>query len=402
MRILLADKLAPHVARELAADGHEVVVDPSLKDEALRERMAAVDPEVLVVRSTKVRVEHLDAAPSLALVIRAGAGTNTIAVAEASDRAIYVANCPGRNAIAVAELAMGHLVNCDRRIADNVADLRRHRWAKKAYGKARGLYGRTLAVLGTGRIGREVIARARAFGMRVRAWDIALTPELAEELGVVRCETALEACTGADALTIHLPLTEATRGLVGEELLRALNPGACVIHTARGGVLDEDAFLRVADERDLRAGLDVYANEPAATDEVFEDRIADSPRVYGTHHIGASTEQATRAVGDEVLRIVRAFVAEGRVLNCVNLETRPPSTHMLVVRHADRVGVLAGVLDLLREAGVNVQEMENKIFSGSRSAVARIQLSRAPSGEVMDQIAASPDVLATTLVALEA
>jgi D-3-phosphoglycerate dehydrogenase len=145
------------------------------------------------VRSTEVGAAQIAASPNLAVVIRAGAGVNTIDLASASARGVYVTNCPGKNAVAVAELAMAHLLNLDRRIADNVAKLRAHQWSKKEFGKARGIHGRTFAVLGTGNIGQEVIRRALAFGMRVRAWDKMLTPEWAQALGVTYCATALEA-----------------------------------------------------------------------------------------------------------------------------------------------------------------------------------------------------------------
>ena len=136
MKILLADKLSAHVQQDLAATGAEVVVDPSLKETSLTAALKEHNPDVLVVRSTKVQSEQLQAAEKLEVIIRAGAGTNTIDVKTASDRGIYVANCPGKNAVAVAELTLGHLINCDRRMADNVQSLRDHVWAKKQYSKA--------------------------------------------------------------------------------------------------------------------------------------------------------------------------------------------------------------------------------------------------------------------------
>lgn len=402
MRVLVADKLAPHVADALEAAGCAVTTDPGLKADALAEALERVDPDVLVVRSTKVKQRHLDAASSLSLIVRAGAGVNTIDVAEASARGVYVANCPGRNAIAVAELTFGHLLNLDRRISDNVAALRRREWAKKTFGKARGVHGRTMAVLGCGMIGQEVIQRAHAFGIRVKAWSRSLTPEKAEALGVTFAASPLEACRGADVLSIHLAATPETDKLVDLRLLEALAPGAFVINTSRGEVVDQDALVQAIETRGLKAGLDVFAEEPASSDKEFPYDIADNPAVYGTHHIGASTNQATVAVGDEVVRVVRTYLQQGTVPNCVNLETRTAATHVLVVRHADRVGVLAGVLDHLRVGGVNVQEMENIIFRGGRAACARIHLVGAPPAETLAAIGASDDIHATSLVPLEA
>ena len=401
MRLLVADKLSESVLERLSTEGCEVVFDPSLKDDALQGKLEQFDPNILVVRSTKVQENHFKAAKQLALVIRAGAGVNTIDVDFAAARGIYVANCPGKNAIAVAELAIGHLINLDRRIADNVATLRKGQWAKKTYGIARGLYGRVLAVLGTGRIGYEVIVRAKALGMKIRAWDQVLTPECADEWGVQYAATALEACSGADAVTVHLPITNETRNLVNAEILAALNPGAYVLNTSRGGIVDEKALIEAIHERGLRAALDVYSNEPAATDNVFDDPIANEPSLYGTHHIGASTDQATEAVGEEVYRIITSFISDGRVPNCVNLAKTTPATHLLVVRHADEVGVLASVLNLLRETGVNVQEMENIVFRGAKAACAHIQVDTWPGDELLKQIENAATIFNVSLIELE-
>ena len=400
MKILLADKLSAHVQQDLAATGAEVVVDPSLKETSLTAALKEHNPDVLVVRSTKVQSEQLQAAEKLEVIIRAGAGTNTIDVKTASDRGIYVANCPGKNAVAVAELTLGHLINCDRRMADNVQSLREHVWAKKQYSKARGLSGRTLAVLGTGRIGQEVISRALAFGMKVQAWSRSLTPERAQTLGVSFAASPVEAATGADALTVHLALTEETRHIVNADVLAAVNSGAYIINTSRGEMVDESALIAAIESKQLRAGLDVFENEPGAGDTEFSSAIADQPSVYGTHHIGASTDQASEAVGDEVIRIVETFRNEGSVPNCVNIAESTPATHALIVRHADKVGVLANLLNQLKEEGINVQQMENIIFKGA-AACARIQLATSPSAASMASIDSNPDVFSTSLVTLE-
>ncbi len=400
MRVLLVDKLASTIVERLEAAGCAVTEEIGIKGEALTARLAAINPQVVVVRSTKLAKEQLLAAPDLSLVIRAGAGVDTIDVKLASERGIYVANCPGKNAIAVAELTMGLLISLDRRIPDNVIALRAHAWKKSEFSKARGLYGRTLAVLGTGDIGKAVISRAQAFGMVVRAWSRSLSREAAEAMGVTWCATPREACKGADALTIHVASNASTKGLVSRELLEALRPGAFVLNTSRGDVVDEAALRELMATRGLRAGLDVFQNEPAK-DGAFDSAILDEAGLYGTHHIGASTDQASDAVADEVVRIIEGYVQSGNVLNVVNLESAPPATHLLVVRHADRVGVLASVLGTLREAGVSVQEMENIIFKGAAAASARIQLDRAPAPEHLEQIRAHADIFSATLVALE-
>src|SRR5678815_3289160 len=183
MKVLVADKFEKSGIEGLKAAGCEVIYEPDLKDDALTQAIAATGADVLVVRSTKVTTPMLDAG-RLSLIVRAGAGYNTIDVAGASKRGIYVSNCPGKNAIAVAELTFALILALDRRVPDNVADLRAGVWNKKKYSDARGLFGRTLGLVGLGKIGQEMIPRARAFGMPVVAWSRSLTPERAEELDV--------------------------------------------------------------------------------------------------------------------------------------------------------------------------------------------------------------------------
>ena len=403
MKVLIADKLDPSVAARLQELGCTVDSGPELKDGALADALGRLQPEVLVVRSTKVQKGHIDSCSGLALIIRAGAGVNTIDVAHASRKGVFVANCPGRNAIAVAELAMGHLINLDRRISDGAADLREGRWRKKHYSKARGLYSRTLAVLGAGSTGRELIRRARAFGMSVRVWEPMglLDAEFAENMGVSFVDSPLDACKGADAVSVHLALTPETRGIVGAAELAALRDGAYVVNTARGGIVDEEALLEAIDAKGIRAGLDVFENEPGANAESFGSPVTRSRSVYGTHHIGASTQQASEAVGEAVAEIVEAWIGEGRVDNCVNIAKQTPADHLLTIRHADRVGVLAGVLDKLREGLHNVQEMENIIFQGGEAACARIQVVGSPGGSLLEELRSDPSVYAISVKPME-
>src|SRR5215210_403886 len=170
MKVLVADKFEKSGIDGLAAAGCEVVYEPDLKDETLTGAIRSSGADVLVVRSTKVTTPMLDAG-RLSLIVRAGAGYNTIDVAGASKRGIYVSNCPGKNAIAVAELAFALMLSLDRRVPDNVAELRAGKWNKKEFSKAQGLFGRTLGLLGYGNIGQEVARRAHAFGMPIVVWS---------------------------------------------------------------------------------------------------------------------------------------------------------------------------------------------------------------------------------------
>ena len=258
MLVLIADKFEQSGRDGLQALGCDVSYQPDLKDESLVAAIAQIRPDVLVVRSTKVTEAMLDAG-SVKLVVRAGAGYNTIDVAAASKRGIYVSNCPGKNSIAVAELAFALILALDRRIADNVISLRRGEWNKKEFSKARGLFGRTLGLIGVGKIGQEMIPRAIAFGMPVVAWSRSLTRERADELGVAYRAKPDEVAKEADVVSVHLALKPQTQGLIGADFFGAMRPGAYFINTARGDVVDQRALIEAMKTRGIRAGLDVFA-----------------------------------------------------------------------------------------------------------------------------------------------
>jgi D-3-phosphoglycerate dehydrogenase len=401
MKILIADKFPDSGQTQLRAAGFEITYDPDLKDDALKSAIASTAADILVVRGTKVTGEMLEAG-RLSLVVRAGTGYNTIDVKNASARGIYVANCPGKNSIAVAEIAFGLMLSLDRRIPDAVADLRAGRWNKKEYGKARGIFGRTLGLVGLGRIGQEMIPRAKAFGMPVVAWTRSLTPERAERLGVEMKQSPLEVASASDVVSVHVALSNETRNLIDEKFFNAMKRGSYFINTSRADVVDQSALARAVRERGLRAGLDVFVGEPTSGVGTVEDNsIFKLDSVIGTHHIGASTDQAQQAIAEETVRIIREYKESGRAPNVVNLAKKSPATHLLVVRHYDRVGVLANVFDRLKEAGINVEETENIVFDEAIAAIARIHLDSAPSDEVIAAIKSnSQDIIELSLLKL--
>lgn len=397
MKVLIADKLPPFVAEQLVAMDCEVETRADATAESLPDLVGGA--QVLVVRSTKVTAATLAAGRELMLVIRAGSGTNTIDVTEASRRGVFVANCPGCNSVAVAELAMGLILSIDRRIPDNVAALREHRWRKKEFGKADGLLGRTLGLVGLGAIGRELLVRARAFGMRVLVCEP--NPAAAAGIPTPDLRTVDEICAEADIISLHVPLTGATRGMIGRAQLAAMKRGAILINTARGGLIDRGAMLEAITTNGLRVGLDVYDDEPADGEGVIDDPVVDNPGVTGTHHIGASTQQAQDAVGAEVVNLVSRFKLTGGVPSAVNLARETPARWQLVVRLVDRIGVLAGVLDALRRGEVNVQEVENQVFAGAEAAICRLRLDTRPSDDVLAAIdGMGDDIIGMQLVPL--
>jgi D-3-phosphoglycerate dehydrogenase len=404
VKVLVADKFEQSGIDGLKAAGCEVVYQPDLKDDTLTDALRDTRADVLVVRSTAVTAPMLETG-SLSLVVRAGAGYNTIDVATASARGIYVSNCPGKNAIAVAELAFALLLSLDRRVPDNVAELRAGTWNKKEYSKARGLYGRTLGLLGYGNIGQEMARRAHAFGMPIVVWSrrfVTGRDNVADEpIPMQLAASPADVAARCDVLSVHLALNADTRGLVNGEVLDRLAPGSYFVNTSRGEVVDHGALALAVRERGIRVGLDVFADEPKNAIGTFSDPLIRLPNVYGTHHIGASTDQAQEAIAAETVRIIASYKDTGKVPNVVNLAKKTPATHMLVVRHRDRQGVLAHVFEHLRTGNINVQETENVIFEGAQAAVARINLDGVPSEALLTAIQrGNADILDLHLVTI--
>ena len=401
MKVLVADKFEKVGIDGLKELGCTVLSEPDIKADALPDLIRQVDPNILIVRSKKVNADALRAGTALTLVIRAGAGIDTIDVSTASQLGVFVSNCPAKNSIAVAELVMGLLLACDRRIPDQVADLRAGKWNKSEYSKARGLYGRTLGIVGLGQIGREIAHRAQAFGMRVTAWSRNLTHEEADRLEVFYAQTPLDVARHADVVTINVAATPETKNLVNADFLAAMKPGAYLINTARGSVVDEAALQRAVSERGIRAGLDVFQNEPGSGTAEFVSAVAQTPGVYGTHHVGASTDQAQVAIAHEVIRIVQSFRATGEVPNVVNRLARSSATHVLTIRHRNRPGVLAHVFGVLAGAAINVEEVENIIYHGAQATLARIHLDGQPEAGALARIRdGNPDIISAELSAI--
>ncbi|MEE2828061.1 MAG: NAD(P)-dependent oxidoreductase, partial [Myxococcota bacterium] len=320
MHVLIADKLPGGSFQNLADQGVELTVDPALKGETLLEALSTTAADALVVRSTRVTAEML-AASSLSLVVRAGAGFNTIDVDAASELGVFVANCPGKNSFAVAELVIGLLLSADRQIPNAVAELRDGRWNKAKYSKARGLAGRCLGVVGGGRIGLAVAERALALGMDVRVWNIPGegVEERCRQIGASFVEDLHSLLEDVDAVTLHLAENDHTRGIAGREFFERLRPGAIFINTARSGLVDEQALQQALDERQIRAALDVFTGEAAGGTGEVSSELLKHPSVMATPHIGASTDQAQEAVAAEAARIVSSYLRNGVAPNVVNL-----------------------------------------------------------------------------------
>ena len=325
MRILVADRLPDRFGEAMGSRGHECVVDAALTEASLPGSMAGVD--ILVVRSTRVSASVFAAADSLRLVVRAGSGTNTIDCDEATRTGVLVANVPGRNSLAVAELTMGLLLAVDRAIPDNTSELRAGRWDKRRFGAVgRGLFGRSLGIVGLGNIGLAVAERAAGFRMQLLAQAKGSRSTEAStriaDLGIELVPDLVTLASRVDVLSLHVPLKAETYGMVGAGVLDALQPGI-LLNTSRAEVVDTEALLARLNAGRLSAGLDVFPDEPDSGTSAWQSPLAAHPRVVGTHHIGASTQQAQEAVVAGVEEIISAF-DRGELLNVVNNPTPGP------------------------------------------------------------------------------
>ena len=347
----------------------------------------------------------IEAAKQLHLIVRAGAEYSTIDVRAASKRGIYVANVPGKNASAVAELVLGLIVAIDRRIPDAVASLRAGKWERAEFGKAEGIYGKTLGIAGFGAIGREVATRARAFGLHVVAFSRSLSHAKAQDLGIEMVRSIDELAQRSNILTVHLPLTERTRHIIGARVFEQL-PRAIFINAAREGLVDHAALREAVRARGLRVGLDVYPDEPRGA-KTFETDLFSltAPAggggfIYGTPHIAASTDQAQLAIATETVRVIRSFLLEGDVPNVVNVSSTSAARFQLVIRMVDKVGTLANVLSVIKRHGINVEEVTNTVFEGAVASCAKLRVVSRPSEACLNEIRAFDEVLHVDMVTL--
>jgi len=391
MKVLIADKLSKTTVTALEKLGLEVVVQPELTADQLPGAIG--DAHILVVRSTKVTAKTIEAGKALALIIRAGAGVNTIDLETASARGVYVSNCPGKNTAAVAELTIGLLVAADRRIVNATVGMRSGKWEKKEYGKSRGLKGRTLGILGLGNIGKAVAQRAKALEMNVIAWDgWWLTPEIAQQLGVGYCASPEQLAAASDAVTVHLAASPVSAHMINKAFLDKMKDGAILINASRGELVDTEALAAAIAKKGLRVGLDVFENEPSATATEFAQTDL-AAMVTCTPHIGASTDEASEAIAQETVRIVETFLKTGHPAGTVNICKKSPAICGLVVRVVNKAGILADVLGAIRGEGISIEELENTVFEGAKAASCSILLDQKPSEKLLASLRANPSIL---------
>lgn len=316
MKILIADKFQDQYLDHIRSLGHDVTLKPIVTAEELPNEVKGY--HALIVRGKKVTAKTIESADALKIIVRAGAGTNTIDIAKAKERGVYVCNTPGKNGIAVAELVMGLLISIDRKIPENVFDLKNKIWNKKKYSESRGLFGRSLGIVGLGAIGYTVAKRANAFGLQVYAVDPNVD-RCEKEPWITFCDDIYELAKRCDIFTFHVPSMTETKGMINKKFLDCVKDGSIIINTSRGDLIVDPDLICAMDKKNIFVGLDVYNNEPEKSSCEFVTPLTMHRNVYGTHHIGASTEQAQNAIAEEVIEIIKDFDM-GRIRHCVNIK----------------------------------------------------------------------------------
>lgn len=368
-KVLIADSVSQQVIKDLEAAGNYVHMDASITDKTLPQEIK--DFKVLIVRSTKVTRAAIEAGKNLALIVRAGAGVNTIDIKAASENGVLVTNTPGCNSDAVAELTIGHIIACDRQIVNNTEHLRQSQWAKKLYLDCPGLKGKTLGLLGAGAVSQGVVRIAHGIGMNVIIWSYFFTDEDAKRMGVERVENKLDIAKRADVISIHIPYMEETHHSINKEFFDEMKDGAILINTARGEIIDTLAMVDAIKTKHIRVGLDVFEDEPTFSMGDFNQSELAKLVCSCTCHIGGSTQQASERIAQETVNVVNTFVKTGEALHCVNIEAKPKADLVVAIRHK---GVLADILACFAKNNAEILSLNNQCLKGGASQTCTVRI----------------------------
>lgn len=382
MKILVACRLPDAALDELKSLGAEVIYQPELAGPGLAEQLR--DVAILVVGRQRVAREIILAAPQLQMIVRDGTGTLNIAVDEASTQGIFVTHCLFREAAAIAEMTLGLLVALDRQLLDQGLQPSDDVTARRADDiNAMGLVGRTLGILNYGPVGREVAARARAFGMNVLACAGPHCDPLTHEWGIEFVHSPRDLARRSDAISVYVPLDDAKERFINSELIGSLKARALLVHIGHPNAVDEPALYDAVKAGRVRAALDFYSSEAAGEMLRHRSKLLGLHGAVVTHRLADATERAREVIAGEVIRIVRQFLVTGEALNCVNLVERSHATWQLLLRLRDAVGVMASVMDEIRADGINAQEIGCRLFQGGRAAWVSISLNERPSDDML-------------------
>ena len=364
-KVLVADKINEKGVEVLEGSA-EVVNDPTITPEELLETIDQY--EGIIVRSrTKVTKEVIEKAKNLKIIARAGVGVDNIDVNAATDQGILVVNAPQSTSITVAEHAMGLMLSLSRKIAIADASVKSGKWEKSKF-MGMELRNKTLGVIGMGRIGSQVVKRSKAFEMDVIVYDPYITEETAKELGV-EITTLDDLVQKADVMTIHVPLTPETKGLISKDELAKMKDNAIILNCARGGIIDEaDLYEALKERPELKAGLDVFENEP-----LENSPLATLDNVVLTPHIAASTKEAQRDAAIIVAKEVKEVINGNTPSNVLNMPLVDSETFQTLKPYFNLTEQIGKVL--VQTTTPNISEL-NIIYSGEINGRSKEPLTR--------------------------
>jgi len=310
-RILVLEGITERGAEILRGEGWTVDLEKALPPAGLVQLVPPYDA-ILVRSGSRMTAEVIDAARSLKVIGRAGVGVDNVDLAAATRRGVLVMNSPGGNTVSTAELAVALMLGLARNLAPADAAMKGERWDRKSFAGVE-LFGKRLGVIGFGRIGREVAARCRAFGMEVQAFDPFVSPAVADQVHV-KLRSLEEVLQTSDYLTLHTTLTKETKHLLGKDAFAKVKAGVRIVNAARGELIDDDALLAALESgRVAGAALDVHAQEPPK-----DWRLVKHPKVLALPHLGASTKEAQERVGTDIAQQVRDYLKGGAIQSAVN------------------------------------------------------------------------------------
>lgn len=351
-KVLIADKLPQSTIQMVSEAGYEVDNSPGLSPEELKE--ALKDSAGVICRSgAKLTEDVFSTADDLKVVCRAGVGVDNIDIEAASRKGVVVMNTPGANTISTAEHTFALMLGLSRNVGPAYISMREGKWDRKKF-KGAQLAGKTLGIIGLGRVGRAVAQRARAFDMKLIGVDPYISRDKASKLGITLHETLSDMLGECDYLTVHVPVNDETTGMIGTQEIEQMKPSARIINCARGAIVDRDAAVEAVRSGELAgAAFDVYVEEPPSDHDFTHD-----DRILATPHLGASTEAAQQAVGAQAAEQLIAALQDEHFRNALNITSVPPE-QMDVLRPfcelSLKMGKLVGALNTGRLESLTVE-----------------------------------------------
>ena len=318
MKVLIADKFPIKYIDKIVKLKYQIIFNENITTKELINKIKGFN--ILIIRNKKITNNIIENSNCLKLIIRAGSGYDNIDILSANKKYISVCNVPGKNAIAVAELTIGLMLSIDRKIPDNVNDIKNFKWNKNKYSNSIGIFGRKLGIIGFGEIGQLVAKRAFSFGMKILVYDTNLNKtkhNIINKYNIIIKNDIYKLVKNSNIITLHIPSNKNTINIINKKILNFIKKDSIIINTSRSDIINEKDLICAMDNKNIKLGTDVYKDEPEYKSGYFKTHIGIHPNVYGTHHIGASTRQAQNSIASGVIKILKYFKLN-KIINKIN------------------------------------------------------------------------------------